>query len=52
MKQSAIVSGSTPGKPAIKTNRRQGEPSSRKSLFDFKTEKVCIAFLHFEIVAC
>ncbi|CAB3981433.1 Hypothetical predicted protein, partial [Paramuricea clavata] len=39
MKRSAIVSGSTPGKPAVKTNKRQGEPSSRKSLFDFKTEK-------------
>ena len=45
MKRSSKPSGSTPGKPAGKANRREGEGqsnnlSSRGSLFNFKPDKV------------
>jgi hypothetical protein len=37
----AVVSGSIPGKPIVKTNRSEQGSSSRKSLFDVHLKKVC-----------
>lgn len=47
MKRSVIPSGTTPGKPAIKIDKRDHEqPKSRNSLFDFKPEKVWKLFFY------